>query len=119
MKRLLAAILICAVAPFVAAQTSSAEPQSRGYRGRGYRGQQWKGRPDNGWGNFWGGVLGGYLAGRAQSERPGREGSDVEGDLELVPWSKEWFAFCVKRYKSFDTETGTYLSYDGNRYFCK
>lgn len=69
------------------------------------------------WRSFWGGVLGGWIAGKLQSERPDREGDDVEGDLE--PWSKAWFAYCTDKYRSFNPRTGRYFGYDGEYHFCK
>lgn len=32
---------------------------------------------------------------------------------------EEWLAYCSQRYRSFDPASGTYLSYDGNRYVCQ
>lgn len=30
-----------------------------------------------------------------------------------------WVAYCARKYKSFDPATGTFLSYDGQRYLCQ
>lgn len=38
---------------------------------------------------------------------------------EIEPWSKAWYAYCMRKYRSFDAETGTYLSYEGERRLCK
>lgn len=31
----------------------------------------------------------------------------------------DWLAYCSQRYRSFDPASGTYLSYDGQRYMCQ
>lgn len=66
--------------------------------------------------SFWGGVLGGAVGTWwSQANRP-----QTDPDLiEMRPWTDPWFRFCTNKYRSFDPETGTYLAYDGNRYFCK
>jgi hypothetical protein len=123
MWRSLAAIaLVCALA-----LPAGAQPRHKGGHDKSWSGKNWGGHqrgPSHHGGRdvsgaFWGGVLGGWIA---QALRPGREGEDVEGDYKddaLVPWSDEWFAFCTRRYRSFDPRTGRYLSFDGNTYFCQ
>lgn len=45
-------------------------------------------------------------------EAPGQTASIAE------PWSAEWYRYCAQRFRSFDSQTGTYLGYDGKRHFC-
>lgn len=118
MRRTLAVLILCAVASSATAQPSH-KRWGYGY-GPGHSPRTHWGAPrphyDPGTA-FWGGLVGGAIAGwltREQSERPGRE--ETEADLE--PWSKEWFGWCVKRYRSFNPETGTYRGYDGADHFC-
>ncbi len=35
------------------------------------------------------------------------------------PWTPEWYAYCAKRYVSFDARSGTYLGYNGYRHMCQ
>ena len=35
------------------------------------------------------------------------------------PWSREWYAYCHSRYRSFDPYSGTYQPYRGPRRFCR
>lgn len=113
MRGLLAAVLVCAVASVAAAQPSH-QWRGKGHHG-GHSGPSKHWEVPSPWGAFWGGLLGGYLA--TQQDRLDDDEEVVEGDLE--PWSEEWFASCKRRYKSFDPGTGTYLSYSGERRFCK
>ncbi|GAA4533852.1 hypothetical protein GCM10023174_28770 [Chelativorans composti] len=34
------------------------------------------------------------------------------------PWSPEWYRYCSQKYRSFDPQTGTYVTYGGERRFC-
>lgn len=34
------------------------------------------------------------------------------------PWTPDWYAYCAKRFASFDARSGTYLGYDGYRHMC-
>lgn len=34
------------------------------------------------------------------------------------PWTPEWYAYCGKRFVSFDARSGTYLGHDGRRHMC-
>jgi len=36
----------------------------------------------------------------------------------LEPWSRDWYRYCVDRYRSFNPRTGTYTSYSGEQRFC-
>jgi hypothetical protein len=35
-----------------------------------------------------------------------------------APWSPEWYAYCARKYGSFDAASGTYLGFDGYRHMC-
>jgi hypothetical protein len=90
-----------------------ADPRGGWGRGWGHHGgHHW--RPSNPATSFWGGVLGGWIGSQFNRNRDDEEEID-----EIEPWSKTWFAYCTKRYRSFDPETGTFLSFDGERRFCK
>jgi len=34
------------------------------------------------------------------------------------PWTPEWYAYCARKYGSFDPRSGTFLGYDGYRHTC-
>ncbi|SOE13945.1 BA14K-like protein [Hoeflea halophila] len=34
------------------------------------------------------------------------------------PWSRSWYRYCSKRFRSFNAATGTYRGYDGRDHFC-
>ena len=33
-------------------------------------------------------------------------------------WTPEWYAYCARKYQSFDARSGTFLGYDGYRRVC-
>ena len=33
-------------------------------------------------------------------------------------WTPEWYAYCARKYGSFDASSGTFLGYDGFRHVC-
>lgn len=35
-----------------------------------------------------------------------------------APWTPEWYAYCGRKFGSFDPQSGTYLGYDGYRHMC-
>lgn len=37
----------------------------------------------------------------------------------LAPYTPEWFAYCSRKFKSFDPRSGTYLAYSGKRRYCR
>ena len=37
----------------------------------------------------------------------------------MEPWTDEWFDYCSAKYRSFDSRTGMFMSYDGVRKFCQ
>lgn len=120
MKRAIAALLIALAALVVVpvGGGASAEPRGRG-RGRGRswgRGHYWRPQvtPLNPLGSIFGGIVGGWLGSQMNKDEP--EEDEVD---EIEPWSKAWYAYCMRKYRSFDAETGTYLSYEGERRLCK
>jgi hypothetical protein len=36
----------------------------------------------------------------------------------IEPWTRDWYAYCSARYRSFEPRSGTYTGYDGIRRFC-
>ncbi|MBL6431218.1 MAG: BA14K family protein [Alphaproteobacteria bacterium] len=34
-------------------------------------------------------------------------------------WSPEWYAYCARKYRSFNPRTGYYLAYSGRYRFCR
>jgi hypothetical protein len=36
-----------------------------------------------------------------------------------APWSPDWYAYCARRYRTFDAQSGTFISADGREYFCR
>lgn len=42
----------------------------------------------------------------------------VSGVVGVEPWSPAWARYCSNRYQSFDSRSGTYLGFDGQRHFC-
>ena len=36
-----------------------------------------------------------------------------------APWSPEWYAYCARKYGSFDPRSGTFLAFDGYRHVCQ
>ncbi|WP_417771063.1 BA14K family protein [Stappia sp.] len=35
------------------------------------------------------------------------------------PWSREWYAYCADKFRSFEPRTGTYTTYGGEKRFCQ
>ena len=35
------------------------------------------------------------------------------------PWTPEWYDYCMRKYRSFNPETGYYLTYSGYYRFCR
>ena len=35
------------------------------------------------------------------------------------PWTAQWYAYCSGRYRSFDRQTGTFVTYGGERRLCR
>ena len=36
-----------------------------------------------------------------------------------APWSPDWYAYCARRYRTFDAQSGTFIRADGREYFCR
>ncbi len=36
-----------------------------------------------------------------------------------APWTPDWYAYCARKYRSFDPHSGTYLGFDGYRRLCE
>lgn len=36
-----------------------------------------------------------------------------------APWTPEWYAYCSRKYRSFNPRTGHYLAYSGRYRFCR
>ena len=36
-----------------------------------------------------------------------------------APWSPDWYAYCARRYRTFDAQSGTFIGADGGEYFCR
>ena len=34
------------------------------------------------------------------------------------PWTPDWYAYCARKYGSFDPASGTFLGFDGYRHMC-
>ncbi len=39
--------------------------------------------------------------------------------LRYAPWTPEWYAYCSRKYRSFNPQTGYFLAYSGKYRFCK
>jgi hypothetical protein len=37
----------------------------------------------------------------------------------LEPWTPGWYSYCSQRYRSFDSQSGTFVGYDGREHFCR
>lgn len=35
------------------------------------------------------------------------------------PWTGDWYAYCASKYRSFDSDSGTFVDYDGEERFCE
>ena len=35
------------------------------------------------------------------------------------PWTREWYDYCSRKYRSFNFRTGYFLGYDGDYHFCR
>jgi hypothetical protein len=36
-----------------------------------------------------------------------------------APWTPDWYAYCARRYRTFDAESGTFIGHDGRPYLCR
>ncbi len=42
-----------------------------------------------------------------------------QNSVSPEPWTREWYAYCNSKYRSFNSQTGTFLGYDGRNHFCQ
>ena len=35
------------------------------------------------------------------------------------PWSPDWYAYCARKYRTFDAQSGTFIGADGREYLCR
>ena len=42
----------------------------------------------------------------------------VYADRYAEPWTRAWYEYCSDRYRTFNSRTGTFVGYDGDRHFC-
>jgi len=35
-----------------------------------------------------------------------------------APWTPDWYAYCARKYESFDARSGTFIGFDGFRHMC-
>ena len=61
---------------------------------------------------------------RAPIQRETRRGSGApkvityNESASIEPWSADWQDYCRTKYRSFNSKSGTFLGYDGDRHFC-
>lgn len=104
--------------------TSSGRSYNRGYRGdydRHNRRYYYRDR-DRG-GNIGAGVAGaiiglgaGAIIGNSLS-RPQRVAPRAGGRYE--PWTRDWYRYCSRKYRSFNPKTGYFVTYSGQYRFCR
>lgn len=46
-------------------------------------------------------------------------GSQARSGYYPARGSTDWYAYCARKYRSFDPRSGTYLGYDGRRHYCR
>jgi hypothetical protein len=88
----------------------------RPYYGRPYYGRRYYRRGDavaaGVAGLAAGALIGGAIASQQAAPPPPPYAVAPAGDAD-------WIAACARKYRSFDPASGTFLSYDGNRYMCQ
>lgn len=57
-----------------------------------------------------------YIAPRTHVGQPQRVPVTKNG---LAPFTPQWVAYCSRKFKSFNPNTGTYLAYSGKYRFCR
>lgn len=63
-------------------------------------------------------ILGSAFAPRYYSPRY-YDAPQVRYRYGLRPWTREWYDYCSRRYRSFNFRTGYFLGYDGRYHFCR
>jgi BA14K-like protein len=48
---------------------------------------------------------------------PARRYDDYD-EIAFEPWTREWYIYCSKRYRTFNPETGTYRARSGKNRLC-
>jgi BA14K-like protein len=65
------------------------------------------------------GIAVGSIAQQLDAPRRIRVGHyDAYDEIAFEPWTREWYAYCSKRYRTFNPETGTYKARGGKNRFC-
>jgi hypothetical protein len=65
------------------------------------------------------GVAVGSIAQQLDAPRRIRENRyDDYDEIAFEPWTRGWYAYCSKRYRTFNPETGTYKARGGKNRFC-
>jgi hypothetical protein len=110
-----AALMVAAAAfatPALAQHHHGGHGGGHGHYGGGYHGRHYGG----GWGGFAAGaILGGLLAAPYYYGEP----YDYPGPgYYYGPPPDDAVAYCMRRFKSYDPRSGTYLGYDGYRHPC-
>lgn len=90
-----------------------------------YRGRGWGGGAGIGLGLAAGALLGGAIAAGASPYYygpgyyyGGPAYYPAPAPVVVDPYGGDAEAYCMRRYRSYDPASGTYLNYDGNRYPC-
>lgn len=90
-----------------------------------YRGRGWGGGAGLGLGLAAGALLGGAIAAGANPYYygpgyyyGGPAYYPAPAPVVVEPYGDDAVAYCMRRYRSYDPASGTYLNYDGNRYPC-
>ena len=66
-----------------------------------------------------GAILGGIIASQPYYYGPGYYYGPPPGYYYGPAGGGDWYAYCSRRYRSFDPASGTYLGYDGLRHPCQ
>jgi BA14K-like protein len=54
----------------------------------------------------------------SRKSRTHQSHEDVDTEIAFEPWTREWYAYCSKRYRTFNPDTGTYKARGGRSRFC-
>jgi BA14K-like protein len=65
------------------------------------------------------GIAVGSIAQQLDAPRNARaDRYDGYDEIAFEPWTREWYAYCSKRYRTFNPDTGTYRARGGKNRFC-
>jgi hypothetical protein len=95
--------------------TPTAAQEHRWHGGGGNWNHGWHGQNDLGT-NILGGIIGGAIG--SWFIRPDPV-VIIQPEPEILPWSGQWYAYCTRRYRSFDAQSGTYMGFDQRRHLCE